>query len=190
MVVEAAADSIYEGLRALDRRRYLCAMWIVCNRLQAVYEDQLSDAERSLMAATLGAVREAVLAGEVSVDVGKQATDLYRHWQVMAVEQRADVAPGQWNAWAVFRDIASEVAGASQLYEATERVDLAATDRWRESRQWPIYDDPNEEVDESSPMARTLNYLDQAVKGVAGAAELEMRKAGWDPVKIRVQLLG
>ena len=190
MRVEDTADSIYEGLRALGWRRYLCAMWIVCRELQAVYEAQVSDTERSLMAATLDAVREAVMGGENTAGIAERAADLRGLWQVMASERQDEVMPGRWNTWAVFRDLAGELAGTDPRYEATERIDLAATDHWREPRSGPIYDDPDEEVDDSSPMARTLSRLVRAVAGVTGMAELGMREAGWDPVSVRVRLFG
>lgn len=192
MRVEDAADSIYEGLRAMDWRRYLCAMWIVCGELRTVYDDRWSAAERSLMTSTLQVVREAVMAGRVPDEVSGQAADLSERWQVFTSEHEDEVMPGQWNAWMVFRDLAAEVAGSSWRYEAAERVDLAATDRWRESftRPGPIRDDPDEEADDASPMARMLSLLQRVVKGVAGVPEELMRREGWDPVNLQNRLLG
>lgn len=89
-----------------------------------------------------------------------------------------------------FRDLAAEVAGTSERYGAAERVDLAATDRWRESWEGPINEDPNEEVDDSSPMARVLTLLDRTVTGVAGMPESGLREEGWDPANVRTRLLG
>lgn len=188
--VEDVADSIYKGLRALDWRRYLCAMWIVCGELRTVYDDRWPDAERSLMASTLEMVREVVMAGRATAEVSNRAADLSGRWQVMTDQDEDKVMPGQWNTWVVFRDLAAEVAGTGERYEATERVDLAATDRWRESWEGPIYDDPDEEVDDSSPMARVVTLLDRAVTGVAGMPESGMREEGWDPASVRARLLG
>jgi hypothetical protein len=59
--------------------------------------------------------------------------------------------------------LAGEIAGSAQPYDAAEWVDLAATDRWRERLSGPLWDDPDEEVGDASPMAQTLAFLERAV---------------------------
>lgn len=188
--VDDAAGAVYEGLRALEVRRYLCAMWIVCGELRAVYEDRLSARESVLMASTLQVVRDVVIRGEATADAARDAAGLSRQWGVMTSEREAGVMPGQWNAWMVFRDLASEITLSVPRYESAERVDLAATDRWREHLPGSLADDPDEEVDDSSPMARTLAFLTRAIAGVAGLSEARLREAGWDPALVQEEIFG
>jgi hypothetical protein len=72
------------------------------------------------------------------------------------------------------------------------RVNLrtAATDRWREFQRGPIYLDPDEVVDDSSPLARTLSLFRRVVTGVAEMRETEMREAQWDPMTVQAHILG
>ena len=189
MRVDDVTGAVYEGLRTLDMRRYLCAMWIVCGELRAVYEDRLSAAERELMASTLHVVSDVVIRGEAR-GVARDAERLSRQWNVMTTEREAEVMPGQWNTWMVFRDLASEVTATRPRYESAERVDLAATDRWREHLPGPLLDDPDEEIDDSTPMARTLAFLEQAVVGVAGLPDKRLREVGWDPVRVQEEIFG
>jgi len=190
MRVEDAAGAVYEGLRALGWRRYLCAMWIVSGELRAVHEDRVSAAEGMLMASTLRLVRDVVVGGEAVAGAVSDAASLYGQWNVMTSEWSADVMPGQWNTWMVFRDLAGEVAAVGPRYESAERVDLAATDRWREHLPGPLLDDPGEEVDDASPVARTLAFLERAVAGVAGLSEAQLSEAGWDPVLVQEEIFG
>jgi hypothetical protein len=198
MRVLDAEVSVSEGLRGLDWRRYLCAMWILCGELRELYADRLTGAERSLMASALDAVREVTMAGEVTADVARKAAGLYQPWKVMITEREDEfeVMAGHLNTWLVFRDLVFELteAGRQYPYLAADRLTLAATDRWRESQELqpgPIIENPRAEVvDDSSPMARTLSLFGRVVTGVTEMRETEMREAQWDPVKVRVHLLG
>jgi hypothetical protein len=185
MRVQDATDAVYNGLRTLDLRRYLCAIWIVCGGLRAIYADRLSAAEGALMTSTLDAVRDVAIQGNVAPGTARRTADLSAQWAAMASEGPTGVKPGQWNTWLVFRDLASEIAGTSERYAAAERVDLAATDRWREGHPGPLRDDPDEEVDELSPMARSLAFLLRAVGGVAELPETGMVEVGWDPLLVQ-----
>lgn len=185
MRVDDATTAIYDGLLALDSRRYRCAMWIVCGGLRSVYEDRLSAAEDALMASTLDLVRNVVIHGEVAASTARGATDLSGRWTAMTLKEEAHVMPGQWNTWAVFRDLASEIARTVPEYEAAGRVDLAATDRWREDLPGPLWEDPDEEIDELSPMARSLAFFMQVVAGVAELPDTRIRSVGWDPLQVR-----
>jgi hypothetical protein len=167
-------------------------MWIVCGGLRAIYSDRLTTAEGALMTSTLNTARDVVIRGDAAPGTAKHAADLSAQWAAMTSQWAAtplgsttEVTPGHWNTWMVFRDLAGEIAGASGRYEAAGRVDLAATDRWREGYPGFLWDDPDEEVDELSPIARSLAFLQRAVGGVAGLSETEMAEAGWDPLLVQ-----
>jgi len=182
MRVLDATDAVYFELRALDPRRYLCAMWIVCVGLRAIYADRLTGDEGALMTSTLDTVRDVLIQGDTAPETAGYAAGLHARWAAMAAEDTVKVMPGHWNTWAVFRDLAGEVAGACGRYEAAGRVDLAATDRWREGRPGLLReDDPDEEAGDLTPMGRSLAFLRRAVGGVAGLPEAGTAGAGWDP---------
>jgi hypothetical protein len=185
MRVWDAENSIYGGLRRLPWRRYLSAMWILGAELRSLFEDRLADSERSLIASTLDAVRETALFGGPTTDVGGRAAELTARWKELIAERENDVLPGQWNAWVTFESLAAELAGTAPRYEATERLTLAATDRWREPYAGKARRvDPNEEVADHSPMARTLSVFEHIVNGVAQAPEQEL-----DPAELRIRVL-
>jgi hypothetical protein len=136
-------------------------------------------------------IRTVAQSGQVTAEVSGQAAGLYGRWEAMVRQDENRVMPGQWNAWVVYRDLMAEVAGSVPQYEAAERVSLAVTDRWRESsfeRPVPIYEDPDEEVADSSLMAQVLARLDGIVAGVAGMSEPRLRAEGWDRMKVRAIL--
>ena len=185
MRVWDAENSIYGGLRRLPWRRYLSAMWILGAELRSLFEDRLADSERSLIASTLDAVRETALFGGPTTDVGSRAAALTARWKELIAEREDDVLPGQWNAWVTFESLAAELAGTARRYEATERLTLAATDPWREPYSGKARRvDPNEEVADHSPMARTLSVFEHIVNGVAQAPEQEL-----DPAELRIRIL-
>jgi hypothetical protein len=188
MRVSDVEDSVYEGLHAMGWRRYLCAMWILCGELQTLYEGWLEDAERSLMASTLEMVRDVVIVGEVTTETSRAAADLSGRWQAWRAERPSGlpwVNPGQWNAWTVFAELTGEVAGTCKRYLATEWLDSAATERWRELQGRARFLDPDEEIDDASPMAQTLSLFERVVTGIGRMPESE-----WDPVKVQTRLLG
>jgi hypothetical protein len=168
-------------------------MWILCGELRELYADRLTGAEGSLMASTLEMVRDVVIVGEVTTDMARAAAKLSARWQAWLAERPCAlpwVDSGQWNTWVVFADLTAEVAGTCKRYEATERLDNAATERWRELQGRARFIDPDEEIDGASPMARTLSLFRRVVTGVTEMREAGMRKTQWDPVKIRMHLLG
>jgi hypothetical protein len=61
MRVEEVEDSVYYGLKAMERRPYLTAMWILGGELRAIYADELTSTEVSLVASTLDLAREAAV---------------------------------------------------------------------------------------------------------------------------------
>jgi len=186
MRVWDAKKSIYNGLRALPRRQYLCAMWILGDELRSLYSDRTADSEQSLMSGTLDAVREVAITGGATAEAAGRAAELAGRWKRLIGERENEVLPGQWNAWVTFESLAAEVAGTAGQYEATERLTLAATERWREpypGRARRI--DPDEEIDDASPMARTLARFRRVVEGIS-----KMPQWSWDPVRVREQILG
>jgi hypothetical protein len=181
-------ESVYEGLRAMGWRRYLCAMWILCSELRTLYEGWLEDAERMLMASTLAMVRDVVIVGQVTTKTSRDAAALSRRWQAWRSERPSGlprVNPGQWNALAVFADLTAEVAGTCPRYQATEWLDSAATERWREFHGRARFLDPDEEIDDATPLAQTLSLFQRVVAGIGHMPESEQ-----DPVKMQAQLLG
>jgi hypothetical protein len=183
-----AKKSIYDGLRALPRRRYLCAMWILGGEVRSLYEDRLTAEERSLMTSTLEVVREVSSTGEATTGAAGRAAELADTWMELIIrrEDEAQVLPGHWNAWAVFASLAEEIAGKAPPGEGTERLANAATERWREpypGRARRL--DPGEEVDDSSPMARTLAAFQRVVTAISDMPESEL-----DPAAARARILG
>jgi len=82
------------------------------------------------------------------------------------------------------------ITGASPRYESAERIDLAATVRWREQPPGPLLDDADEEADDSSPIALTLAFLELAVAGTAGLPEERLREMDWDPFLVQAEISG
>lgn len=189
MRVQQVNDSIYSGLRALDKRRYLCAMWNVCTELQALYQDRMSIAENTLVLSSLRLVRDVVRQGEATEAMVRDAASLYGQWNRIRSEPRPGVMSGHSNARMVFRELAGEIAGTSESYEATEYLDLAAGDRWREDRVLLVYD-PNEEVSDSTPMAQMLTFLQKCVTGVAALPEAWLNDRNWDPQSVQDEITG
>lgn len=185
MRVWDAEGSIYDGLRALPRQRYLCAMWILGDELRSLYVDRASDSEQSLMSRTLDAVRKAATMSEVATETADMAAELTGRWQRLIRERENEVLPGQWNAWVTFESLAAELAGATDQYQATERLTKAATERWREPYPGKARRiDPDEEVDDTSPMARILARFGRVVSGIS-----QMPERPWDPVAVREEIL-
>lgn len=187
MLVYEVLNAIYSDLRVLEKRRYLCAMWNVCTELQSLYREQSLVDERALMSSTLSLIREVVINGEMGSDTARIAAAHYEQWDSIRTEERSGL-PGQANARFVFRDLAGEIAGMAPIYEATERLDMVAADRWRSGGL--IWDDPNEEVSDTSPMAQTLTFLSRAVTEVSALPDAWLRARNWDPKSVQDELIG
>jgi hypothetical protein len=186
MRVYDAADSIYSGLAALPwRPSYLAAMWILCAELQSLYAAWITDDEVPLMAATMDLVREVVIAGE-SPQAAARASELSAAWEPV-IEAREDEAPGgPLNVLATFEALAQEIADPSGRYDAANWAANAAELRWRDwDDPGSIYLDPDEQADDSSPMAQTLALFGRVVSGVAA-----LQGSEWDPVRIRGRIFG
>jgi hypothetical protein len=188
--VTDAQNLIYDGLCALDWRHYLCAAWIVCGELQELYAERLTADESAVITSTLDVLRACAIEGGPNTDTVRIASGLYERWQLLITERKREVRSGHWNTWVVFRELAAEVAGLSEHYSAAERVELAATKRWREEQRGPRYLDPDEEIDDDSPMARTLASLIRIVSGVAALSDSAISEAGWDPLAVQMLLSG
>jgi hypothetical protein len=187
MRVYDAKYSIYSRLAVLPwRPSYLAAMWILCGELQSLYAAWIVDDEVPLMALTMDLVREVVIAGESPWAAGR-ASELAAAWE-RVIEERRDGAPGGLvNALETFEALAQEIAGLSGRHDAANWVANAAEMRWRDwdDDPGPILLNPDEQVDDSSPMAQTLARFGRVVSEVAAR-----RGADWDPVPIRAQILG
>jgi hypothetical protein len=190
MRVEEAEDSVYYGLKAMERRPYLAAMWILGGELRAIYADELTGAEVSLVASTLDLVREAVT-GEKAAVLADRAGKLYDAWDELrdAMEEDASVGPGRTYAWSTFQGLALEaVRPVARGSEAVEFVTQAVVERWRSAdpdQAGPIWiSNPDETADDASPLARALRLFDRIVTGVAGAPG----DVG-DPARLRERIL-
>ena len=160
-------------------------MWILGDELRSLYADRASDSEQSLIRRTLDAVREAATMGEVATEPAAMAAELAGRWQRLIHERESEVLPGQWNAWATFESLVEELAGSASQYEATKRLTKAATERWREPYPGKARRiDPNEEIDDASPMAQILARFSRVVDGIS-----KMPERPWDPVAVREEIL-
>jgi hypothetical protein len=186
MRVDDAEDSVYHGLKALPwRPSYLTAMWILCGELRSLYADSTSEDDRPVMALTMDLVREVVIYDESPESIGRART-LVNDWDRVRVAGEAGAPGGLLNVWITFDALAQEIAGLSGRYYATEWVTNAATERWRTwDRPGPIIVDPDEETDDSSPMAQTLELFGRVVSRVTA-----MQGPEWDPMRIRAQIFG
>lgn len=162
-------DKIYDGLHALERPRYLAAMWLLCGELQSLYREQTLPADGSLMSSTLEVVLEALDSGSGSGGEGAvRAAELDNRWRSVIDAGSEGAQAGLWNAWVTFQALAAEIAGSAGAFEATERLANAATERWRDASPTGFrWINPNEEIDDDSPMARTLRAFEQVVTLVA-----------------------
>jgi hypothetical protein len=176
--------SIYDRLHELPRHRYLCAMWILCGELRSLYAQSLASEEESLMSATLDLVRKTAIGEGVMADTAR-AADLVGMWRKLIDEQEEMIFPGQLNTCMTFRNLTAEIAGLAEEYYASERLINAVVERWREPRNGRLRVNIEEEVDEASPMARTLDLFRSVVAAIAELPDNE-----WDPVKVRARILG
>jgi hypothetical protein len=185
MRVRDARIAIHDGLMALPWRPcYLTAMWILCGELQALYADWIGDDEHRLMASTMEMVRDVVISGE-SAQAAGQAAGLSDAWDGMFDTRLAEWSAGLLNTVAVFWSLVTEIAGISGRYSAAGEVSPAVRKRWPErTRHGLIIEDPDEETDDSSPLAQALMLFGRIVSQVADYEGTE-----WDPVGIRAQIL-
>ena len=185
MRMSDAEDSIYEGLRGLAWRPYLAAMWILCGELQTLYADEFSYAERSLIPPTMDLIREVAAAGE-SAELTRQAAELAEAWGDVRNEREHEASSGLMNVRATFEGLVQESAGITPRYDGAEWLTNAVTAPWWEANhhsQGPILLDPNAEVADDSPTARTLALFQHIVTEVARAQE-----GDWEPRRLRAQI--
>lgn len=140
--------------------------------------------EASLLETTLAITRGVAIAGSAEPFAAGNAARVRDQLASIAASRKNEVTPGRWNTWIVFRDLADEVAGTGLPFEAAERIHTAVMDRYRSAGVGTIYIDPDEEVEESSPVVRVLRYLDRAVSGVSGLSERVLQESEWDPPRI------
>jgi hypothetical protein len=163
MRVYDTQQAIYEGLRGLPWFPYLGAMHTLCEVLQAQYQDRLADSERTLMKRD-PAHRQGNRAVRRPAGDAGPARELAAKWAALIDDDRSSVLPGHWNTWCTFEAVAAEIAGTAGRHSATERLLLAATERWREpypSKARRI--DRDEEAPDSSGLAQTLAAFERVV---------------------------
>jgi hypothetical protein len=185
MRVKDAEDSIYEGLLGLAWRPYLAAMWILCGELQTLYADEFSDAERSLIPRTMNVVHDAAATG-ASAQLAREAAELSEAWGNVRSEREDEASSGLMNVWATFDGLVREVAGITRRYDGAEWVTNSVIEPWREANhrnQGPVLLDPNAEVADDSPTARTLMLFQHIVAEVARAQAGDL-----DPRHLRAQI--
>jgi hypothetical protein len=190
MRVGEVADSVYDGLHALERRSYLAAMWILAGELRAMLAAELTSAEVSLMASTLDLVGEAITSGKTAA-LADRSSKLGDAWYELqdAMEEDESVGPGRTYTWATFQGLALEAAGpVARGDAAVEYVTQAVVEWWRDEdrdQAGPVWiNNPDETADDASPLARALRLFDRIVTGVAGAPD-EIA----DPVRLRERIL-
>ena len=184
MKVRDVKKAIYDGLRSLSWRRYLAAMWILGTELVELYAGQMSGSERSLAAATLALVRDVSASGDEAVHK-RRARELVSRWDRVITKRRPSASGGQLRVSTTLKGMAAEIAGTVAHYYAADWVGGAAERRWREpSPRGFRHVDPEEEVADDSPMARTLARFSDIVSSVAGAPESEA-----DPAVLRMRIL-
>lgn len=182
MKVWDAKFRVFDALRAMDWRRYLCAMWVLSAQLRILYNEQMSDLDAPLAEATLDVVREVVAAGSAA---GKEAraAELASRWDTVITEGERVASGGLMNTWTTFEGLATEIAGSANRFYAADWVMGAATNRWRDPGQRRV--GRSEEVSDDSPMARTLIDFERVVAIVAEVSEERL-----DPVALKEQILG
>jgi hypothetical protein len=163
MRVYDTKQAIYANLRSLPWLPYLGVMHTLCKLLQVQYQDRLAPSEVVLMDQTLQIISTTVQSGDPAREVDP-ARQLAAQWAALIDDDETSALPGQWNTWCTFEALAAEISGAAKRYAGTERLMLAATQRWREpypGRARRI--DREEEVPDTSELAQTLATFDQVV---------------------------
>jgi hypothetical protein len=186
--VRDAEVSIYDGLCAMERFRYMRAMWIIGGELRDLYGEDSGERDRSLIADTLEVIRSVSMSENISLESSRRASSLAAKWGELVDEREDQIFPGQWNAWLVFGMLMSEIAGDSKPHLAAGRVNSALTKRFSEGRRTGRRGEgrivgPAEEIADESPMAQVLSRVSRVVVGVAGTPESDR-----DPIAIRGQL--
>jgi hypothetical protein len=169
--VKDVEHAIYDGLRDLPWPRYLVAMCSLCELLRDQYRTWLNDDELALMAETLRMVLASAETGKPENN-SETAANLRTRWALRIDDPDWDVMPGHWNTWCTFEGLAAEIAGLAAPYFATERLLLAATQKWRAPTGKARRIDPDEEVPDASPMARTLTAFNDVVVSASKSGSL------------------
>jgi hypothetical protein len=182
MKVWDAQNAICDQLQAMPWRRYMCALWLLGTELAALYAEQQSGPERSLMSDTLDVLRLVVTSGDPGMHEA-QAAELTARWERVITDGEQRASAGLVNAWMTFEAAAAEITGVSARFYAADWVTDAAVERWRDpDRRGRRRLDPNEEVSDDSPIAQTLAAFAQIVSTVARLSDVE------DPALLRRQI--
>lgn len=177
MRVRDAERSINRGLRALPWRSYLIAMWLLCNELSSLYAAQLSEMDRPLLESTMDLVRNAATTEE-QANIKRQAKKLDKAWGKLIKTRDGNSGGGLLDAWVTFHSLTLEIADNSAKYYGSEWIAGPAIERWK---QLPddfgvVAVDPDEQVDDDSLTAQTLNRFISIIRRVSEAQGPE-----WDP---------
>jgi hypothetical protein len=186
MRIRETAGSIYSGLAKLPwRPSYLAAMWILGGELQSLYASWISDDDIPLIASTMDLVREVVITGE-SPRAAVRARELAAAWEPVAEARDVGASGGLMNVLATFEGLVLEIAYPAGRYDSANWAAKAVENRWRDwADPGPLYLDPDEQADDSSPIAQTLTLFLRVVSEVAAWPGPD-----WDPVRIRGEIFG
>lgn len=188
MKIYKVANSVYDRLQDMDHIRYLCAMWFICHDLLSQYEDRASSSEKELMLGTLEFIRDllGIYSGDASPSkVKSEIRGMCKSWRDLVHARNDDVtSAGYWNALATFEGLMDDVLNGGSR-EGAERIAHAALGRWREDDPGIFHEDPELEVEDSSPIARIIGQLDLVVSEISSLPESSMRQMGGDPVKLQ-----
>lgn len=183
MRVWDARKRIRHALRDLDYERYLVAMLILCDELRVLYADSAASEESFLVESSLDLIRERVVAG-ANQTVTKIATQLIRQWELFSIKKEDYASSGQLNMWMTFESLVGEMAGTEPRYAAAERVTKAAVECWTISTGRARKVDPEEKVDDSSPLAVVLDRFERIAVDISRIDEINQ-----SPEAIRIKIL-
>jgi hypothetical protein len=177
--------SIRRELRAMEWRRYMATMWIICGELQNAFADELRDADSLLIMSTRELVRN-VARGVVN-DGDEGASELAGAW-LECCAHADQVSTGLACFWAVCQYLVGEVTGEIRKHDGTAYLFNTVRERWRTPEQkmrseFAIWD-PKEEIDDSSPLGKFLKLLQTLVASVMDYS------GDLDPVLMRATILG
>jgi hypothetical protein len=190
------SNSVCSDLGDLDWRRYLTAMWIICDVLRSLYSEELLSGENLLMVSTLELVRDTALTAETKDEANRteylvtRAENLYQDWDGLFTCYGEQTSVGLTYARATFRAICQEIGGTTRpdgYDDARQFAPGAVAERRRMAppgRPGPIWiNNPSEVVDNSDPDLRILLSFQNIIADIARA-----QPPKWDPRQIRIQI--
>jgi hypothetical protein len=161
-------------------------MWIICGELQDGLSDELGETDSSLIASTRELIRDVSRGRGNYAD---NASSLFAAWDQQCTHIDTDEVPhGLAALWTLCQELIGEVTGDSGKNVASGWIMNVVTERWRtpEERmrvEFPVYD-PNEEIDDASPLGQYIKRLQWIVASAASYS------GDLDPVLMREKILG